>query len=81
LSVLVAGNYHARQDLGVPNYLLAANDSIERDQILSLSFTEVQPEETDPRAYQEVFSQQPAFDYIWFTPALTSADYCASLQQ
>jgi uncharacterized iron-regulated protein len=81
LSVLVAGNYHARQDLGVPNYLLAGDDSIERHQILSLSFTEVQPEEADPRAYQEGFSRQPAFDYLWFTPALTSTDYCASLQQ
>jgi uncharacterized iron-regulated protein len=81
LSVLVAGNYHARQDLGVPNYLLAGNDTLERSQILSLSFMEVQPEETDPLAYQQVFSRQPAFDYIWFTPALTSTDYCASLQQ
>ena len=81
LSLLIAGNYHARQDLGVPNYLLAQNDELQRDEILSVSFMEVQGREDDPVSYLDSFSEQIPYDYIWFTPALTSEDYCNSLRQ
>lgn len=81
LALLVAGNYHARHDLGVPNYLLAQDSSLERTAIVSLSFMEVQPGETDPAVYLDRFNDQSAYDYIWFTPAVTSEDYCASLRQ
>lgn len=80
LALLIAGNYHARQDLGVPNYLLAQDDQLQRSQIISLSFMEVQAGEEDPVAYQDQFSAQAAYDYIWFTPAVTAEDYCASLR-
>jgi hypothetical protein len=41
---------------------------------------EVAPGEEDPSAYLQQFKSQPAFDYIWFTPAISDEDYCASLQ-
>jgi uncharacterized iron-regulated protein len=41
IAVLVAGNYHARQDLGVPNYLLAKHNNLSRDDIVSIAFMEV----------------------------------------
>lgn len=81
VSVLVAGNFHVRQDLGVPNYLAAREPTMAREQIVSLAFLEVQDGETDANVYQEQFTDRAAFDYIWFTPALTNEDYCASLQQ
>lgn len=80
LTVLIAGNYHVRQDLGVPNYLLAKDVQLESDRILALSFMEVEPGEVDPQAYLQKFKSQPAFDYIWFTPAISNEDYCASLR-
>lgn len=81
LSILIAGNYHVRQDLGVPNYLAAREPDMARSRIIAVAPLEVQAGETDPNAYQEVLEDQPAYDYLWFTPALTSEDYCASLQQ
>lgn len=80
LSVLIAGNYHVRQDLGVPNYLAARETDLPRSRIVSVAALEVQEGETDPAAYQEVLEAQPAYDFLWFTPALTSEDYCASLR-
>ena len=80
LSVLVAGNYHVRRDLGVPNYLLAREKTLKNEDILALSFMEVEPGEADPVVYLQQFKSQLAFDYIWFTPAISDADYCASLR-
>ena len=84
LSVLVAGNYHIRQDLGVPNYLRAQNmqpdDAPINNNIVALSFMEVDPEITDPSEYLQRFGAVPAYDFIWFTPAISNEDYCASLR-
>ena len=79
-AVLIAGNFHVRHDLGVPNYLLKQNSGLNRDDIISLAFLEVQPGETDPAVYLEQFSQLPAYDFLWFTPAVTAEDYCDSLR-
>ncbi len=80
VGVLVAGNYHVRQDLGVPRYLASRDEDISLDDILVLSFAEVSTGETDPEAYQQRFIAQAAFDYIWFTPAISDEDYCDSLR-
>ena len=37
IAVLVAGNYHARQDLGVPNYLLAKHNNLSREDIVNVA--------------------------------------------
>lgn len=81
LGVLVAGNYHIRHDLSVPNYLLSQQSGTSRDQIISLSFMEVDPTESNPEAYLQQFGDTRAFDFIWFTPSISDEDYCASLQQ
>ncbi len=81
LSVLIAGNYHIRQDLGVPNYLMGQNPQLERQQIVAISFMEVSEGSNDPSEYLQQFSDVAAFDFIWFTPAVSNEDYCASLLQ
>jgi uncharacterized iron-regulated protein len=81
LSILIAGNYHVRQDLGVPNYLLASNGDLERDDIVSLAFIEVSEELTNAEDYVESTAGVSAYDYIWFTPAVSNEDYCASLRK
>jgi len=80
-ALLVAGNFHIRQDLGVPNYLLASNSSLSREQIIALSFMEVDPGASDPAEYLQQFGDVKAFDYLWFTPAISDEDYCASMRQ
>ena len=80
LAVLITGNYHARKDLGVPNYLIAQHPELEWSDILSLAFLEVVPGELDPRAYLDQFSDRSAYDLIWFTPAVSNADYCESMR-
>ena len=79
--ILIAGNYHIRRDLGVPNYLLHAQAGLQDGQILSLAFLEVDASRDEPADYLQQFGELPAYDFIWFTPAIRSEDYCASLAQ
>jgi len=86
LSLLVAGNYHIRRDLGVPNYLRASRAGIGADDILSIALMEVSPTENDEEgdadvaAYLQQFNPVRAYDYIWFTPVVSEQDYCDSLR-
>jgi uncharacterized iron-regulated protein len=70
--ILLAGNYHIRHDLGVPNYL--------SQRPLSVAFLEVDPEYTAPAPYSQAFSETLPYDVIWFTPALRQNDYCADMR-
>ena len=81
MQVLIAGNYHVRKDLGVPNYLLSLQPNLGAADIVVISFSEVDPASVDPADYLQRFSETNAYDYIWFTPAISDEDYCASLQQ
>jgi uncharacterized iron-regulated protein len=81
LQVLIAGNYHIRRDLGVPNYLLNRQSNLEESQIVTLAFMEVDGASNDPADYLQQFGSVKAYDYIWFTPAISGEDYCASLRQ
>jgi uncharacterized iron-regulated protein len=81
IQVLIAGNYHIRRDLGVPNYLLNRQSSLEEDQIVSVAFMEVDGASNNPADYLQQFGSVKAYDYIWFTPAVSDEDYCASLRQ
>ncbi|MCY4358472.1 MAG: ChaN family lipoprotein [Gammaproteobacteria bacterium] len=80
MGLLIAGNYHARHDLGVPNYLLVLDQGLQRSEIISLSFMEVRPGEYEPENYLDQFGEQSAYNFIWFTPAVTTMDYCDSLR-
>lgn len=79
LNLLIAGNYHVRKDLGVPRYLLALRPEADAGDVLSIALLEVDPESEIPGDYLQAFSAQPPFDYVWFTPAISDEDYCASL--
>lgn len=81
LQVLIAGNYHIRRDLGVPNYLLNRQSNLGESQIVSLAFMEVDGASNDPVDYLQQFGSERAYDYIWFTPAVSAEDYCASMRQ
>lgn len=74
--VLLAGNYHIRHDLGVPNYL---PEQLTRPP-LSLAFLEVDPELDEPADYLQQFSDIAPYDVVWFTPALRHDDYCADMR-
>tara|TARA_R100001377_G_C3193517_1_gene111594 strand:+ start:184 stop:1125 length:942 start_codon:yes stop_codon:yes gene_type:complete len=73
--VLIAGNFHARRDLGVPNYV-----GLEQGALISVAFLEVSPESGRAQEYLESFSANAPYDYVWFTPALAVQDYCAGLR-
>jgi len=81
VNVLIAGNYHVRADLGVPNYLRNLQSDLADTAVVTISFSEVSQDSTDPADYLQQFSDVPAYDYIWFTPAVSDEDYCASLRQ
>ena len=81
LQLLIAGNYHIRRDLGVPNYLLNRQSNLVKNQIVSLAFMEVDEASSDPADYLQQFGSVKAYDYVWFTPAVSDEDYCASLRQ
>lgn len=79
-ALLFAGSYHARRDLGVPNFLLALDADIGRGEIVSLAFLEVEADEIVPASYLERFGGVAEHDYLWFTPAVEERDYCAQLR-
>lgn len=76
VQLLIAGNFHARRDLGVTNYLPAGTGPV-----VSVGLLEVNPDEQDPLAYLQAFSEMLPYDYLWFTPAVTAEDYCAALRE
>ena len=80
IRLLIAGNYHIRRDLSVPNYLLFAGAATEQE-IVSVAFLEVETDVVDSKEYLEKFSATEPYDYIWFTPAISDEDYCASLRE
>jgi uncharacterized iron-regulated protein len=69
-SVLITGSGHARRDRGVPAYLPGAD-------IVSIGFTEIDPEKTSPQDYLAGFYTPASFDYLWFTPRASREDPCA----
>ena len=80
MKILIAGNYHARKDLGVPKYLMANDLRLAADSIVSVSFMEVNLNETEPNAYLEMSGDMASHDFLWFTPVVSEEDYCASLR-
>ena len=81
IKVLIAGNYHARKDLGVPTYLIASDPELSDSQIVSVSFMEVAQGETDPAMYIQDTGNVAPFDFLWFTPVVSEEDYCSSLRE
>lgn len=68
-TVLIAGNGHARRDLGVPLYLPGAD-------VVSIGFMEVDADKKLAGDYlTEVFTPA-SFDYLWFTARAQREDPC-----
>jgi len=74
--VLIAGNFHARHDLGVTNYLPALDGAV-----VSVGIVEVSPQLQYPQDYLQASSDVMPYDYLWFTPAVTAEDYCAAMRE
>jgi uncharacterized iron-regulated protein len=66
-SLLFAGAYHARKDVGVPLHVL---DLGEREAPKVLLLAERGSQVTAAMA-----------DYVWFTPATPAQDYCAQMRE
>ncbi len=71
--VLIAGNYHVRNDVGVAAYLPDDAD------VVTVAFLEVEEGKQTPEAYLSP-GEVPPWDYVWFTPATEEEDYCAGFQ-
>ncbi len=74
-SILVAGGFHTRRDLGVPVHLSAR--SAQADAII-VRLEEVDPVLIDPRNHD--MATTDIADFLWFTPAAPKQDYCAGLR-
>lgn len=72
--ILLAGNFHVRHDLGVPNYLPA--DAVSA---VAVAFLEVDPAGAQVSDYLADAADNLVYDFIWFTPAIRGDDYCADM--
>ncbi|BFM15996.1 ChaN family lipoprotein [Maricurvus nonylphenolicus] len=72
-NILIAGNVHARKDVGVPQHLAAQGK-----QSVTVAIIEVQESLQQVADYPEVKNKQA--DYVWFTPKVTDRDYCQDLK-
>jgi uncharacterized iron-regulated protein len=72
--ILLAGNFHIRHDLSVPNYLAA-----ESEPAITVAFLEVDPAATQVADYLTDAAGDFVYDFIWFTPAVRGDDYCADM--
>lgn len=75
--VVIAGTGHTRRDWGVP--LVLARTAPEADSF-TVALVEATPPLTDPADAVPVTDRVPAFDAVWFTPAITDRDYCADFR-
>ncbi|RRJ82244.1 ChaN family lipoprotein [Aestuariirhabdus litorea] len=73
VSVLVAGGYHIRRDLGVPLYLLRQEPDAKLATLAMIELTE----EADGGLDKALLNHQGVYDYLWFTPQMPRPDYCA----
>jgi uncharacterized iron-regulated protein len=77
-AVLIAGNGHARRDLGVPLYLRQARPG---ESIVSIGLLEVESGMTDPNEYlADSAGGETPFDFVWFSPRWDRPDPCAKLK-
>jgi uncharacterized iron-regulated protein len=74
VNVLIAGNFHSRRDLGVPNYIA------DSEALVSVALVELSDDSRDPRDYVADLGPGLSYDYLWFTPAVETQDYCAQLR-
>ena len=77
-ALLIAGAGHTRNDRGVAHLLGRRRPD---DTVISLAFTEVVSDWTDPRDYARSRDAEVLpFDYVWFTPRDNDDDPCAAFR-
>ncbi|RIL05974.1 MAG: hypothetical protein DCC71_08495 [Proteobacteria bacterium] len=76
-AVLVAGNEHARRDVGEPAAIARIDPSV---RVVAVALLEVDPRrpDADPAA---AYGAQPPFDYVWTTPRVDLADPCEQYRE
>jgi uncharacterized iron-regulated protein len=79
-AVLISGKAHARTDRGAP--AIVAKDAPGK-RIVSVGFTEVEPDQRDPAGYHEdEDSTGPApFDFLVFTPGTKRDEMCEGMKK
>lgn len=76
-AVLIAGNGHVRDDLGVPVYLHAPGFPGATTRSVSVGFLEASHEEMRAEGFpQPLIARNPGFDYVVVTPAIARPDPC-----
>jgi uncharacterized iron-regulated protein len=79
-AILIAGDGHVRNDLGVPVYLHAPAQPDADSRAVSVGFVEASADETRSAEFpRQLVAEYPGFDYIWFTPPAAREDPCADL--
>lgn len=77
-AILITGRGHARNDRGVP--AIVARD-LPAKRLVSVAFTEVDPDLTDPAAYRDDATGLAPWDYVVFTPGAKRDDPCVAFRE
>ena len=81
-AVLIAGNGHVRDDLGVPVYLHAPGLAGAKAGTMSIGFIEVSADDERAADFpRRVIAAHPGFDVVFLTPAIARPDPCASFRR
>lgn len=75
-AILVAGAYHTRKDVGVPQHLMTLMD--EGRTLVVIAILEVEAGKLQVTDYDAATLVQA--DYVWFTPKWTDRDYCEDMK-
>jgi uncharacterized iron-regulated protein len=80
-AVLLAGNGHVRRDAGAPRYLARSELPRGAEDVVAVAFVEAADGEMRaPDFPRRIAGMQQAFDYVWFTPAVSRPDPCEAMK-
>ena len=81
-AVLIAGNGHVRDDLGVPVYLHAPGLPGAQMRSISVGFLEASADEMRENEFpRALIARNPGFDYVVVTPAIARSDPCEAFHR
>jgi len=81
-AVLIAGNGHVRDDLGVPVYLRVPDHRGARSTSISVGFLEASADDAEADTFpRALIAANPGYDYVVITPAIERPDPCAAFRR
>jgi uncharacterized iron-regulated protein len=81
-ALLIAGNGHVRDDLGVPIYLHVPDRRGARSTSISVGFLEASADEAVADGFpRALIAGHPGFDYVVITPAIERPDPCEAFRR